>query len=238
LDQAGRNRLEFRKYLKPAPKSAESGIYGIRKTDEFKIFMEEIMRLTRKLALTQNSISLGCHIGKIYLTYLNQTQKSILTRLKQIELAHSCLFLASKVRERDINCPMISHMINAGDFIIGNFALKKSELEVCAFFKYNLMLFPPYDYVEYMLHLSPLFYSDCIEFSSRNRNSESNFVYLKDLDPNQVKLISIKLKSKTLELCDMARCRLTSNFSHISSAVLAFLIVIEGRRKCDLNNSR
>ena len=131
---------------------------------------------------------------------------------------------------------MVSNMISAGDFIVNSIALKKSELEICAFFGYNLMLFTPFDYLEHMLYISPLFDDDVMVVPIKQNIQGSN-TELQNLDFNHQKLISIKISQIAQDISLVVRKGIVCNFSHQSSLAIAFLIVLEARDRSGLDNN-
>ena len=75
--------------------------------------MDEIDRIKRRIRLTPSTLFLADYISKNYIEGRKATGIAV-NRLEMIDIAHSALFLAAKLRERDIYCPMIPHILQAG----------------------------------------------------------------------------------------------------------------------------
>ena len=87
-------------------------------------------------------------------------------RLKLIQIAHCCILIASKLRERDIYCPMISHILAAGDFISSDKSLKKTEIEMSNYYDWNFVILTFYDHLEHFLAFGVLFEDDLVDVRS------------------------------------------------------------------------
>lgn len=66
-----------------------------------------------RVRLTPNTIFLSDFFAKNYIAGMRARGRS-LTKLDLIDVSHAALFLACKMRERDIFCPMIPHILMAG----------------------------------------------------------------------------------------------------------------------------
>jgi hypothetical protein len=75
--------------------------------------VEEIDRVKRRIRLTPSTLFLADFIAKNYLEDKSRSGKNF-SRKEMIEVAYGALFLAAKMRERDIYCPMIPHILQAG----------------------------------------------------------------------------------------------------------------------------
>ena len=75
--------------------------------------MDEIDRIKRRIRLTPSTLFLADFISKNYI-HDRWSKRQEVNRLEMIDIAHASLFLASKLRERDIYCPMIPHILQAG----------------------------------------------------------------------------------------------------------------------------
>jgi hypothetical protein len=80
---------------------------------KFDDLVSEMHRIRGKLRLTPSTIFLAEFISKNFIDSFHKRGGRI-TRILMIETAHAALLLASKLRERDIYCPMISHIIKGG----------------------------------------------------------------------------------------------------------------------------
>ena len=69
--------------------------------------------LGRRLRLSPNTLFLGSYLAKNYISALEKARMTV-DEKEVIEIAHTTLFLASKMRERDIYCPMSSHISRVG----------------------------------------------------------------------------------------------------------------------------
>lgn len=76
---------------------------------------KEIQILSKKIRLTPNTKFLAYYLSKQYLNKFFELKRREPLLIEIHKVTHSCVFLASKMRERDIYCPMISHMLVAGD---------------------------------------------------------------------------------------------------------------------------
>lgn len=89
--------------------------FEFRKTTEYRLFTREIITLSQKLSISKNSLALGFEIGKTYLenstALFDQKRLGQFFRVRELEIAHASLFLASKMLESDISCPMVSNMV-------------------------------------------------------------------------------------------------------------------------------
>ena len=63
-----------------------------------------------KIRLTPSTIFLAYMIAKNYI----KCMKGTLCFPKRVQVAHVSVLIAAKIRERDIYCPLISHIICAG----------------------------------------------------------------------------------------------------------------------------
>jgi len=71
------------------------------------------------LRITPNSAFLAAYLIKSYLLYL--TRKHVeFDGVFEFEIVFAGLLIACKMRERDINCPMISHLVEITSSIFYN----------------------------------------------------------------------------------------------------------------------
>jgi len=80
---------------------------------KFDDLVQEMIRIRGKLRLTPSTIFLAEFISKNFINGYHQRGGRV-TRILMIEAAHASILLAAKMRERDIYCPMISHIIRGG----------------------------------------------------------------------------------------------------------------------------
>lgn len=80
---------------------------------KFDDLISEMHRIRAKLRLTPSTIYLAEFISKNFIDGYHKRGGRV-TRILMIETAHAAILLASKLRERDIYCPMISHIIKGG----------------------------------------------------------------------------------------------------------------------------
>ena len=73
----------------------------------------EMTRIRGKLRLTPSTVYLAEFIAKNFIDGYHKRGGRV-NRILMIETAHAAILLASKLRERDIYCPMISHIIKGG----------------------------------------------------------------------------------------------------------------------------
>lgn len=85
-----------------------------KKKEFLKEVHYEIESVSRKIRLTPSTKYLASYLAKNYL--LNERERKLkkLSSKDFLIYTHSCVFLAAKMRERDIYCPMISHLRRAG----------------------------------------------------------------------------------------------------------------------------
>jgi hypothetical protein len=76
---------------------------------------EEIEQIGSKIRLTPSTKFLAYYLTKHFLAKGLGSGEEKLVRQDLWEVSHCAIFLASKMRERDIYCPMISHMLMAGN---------------------------------------------------------------------------------------------------------------------------
>lgn len=86
---------------------------------KFDDLILEMHRIRAKLRLTPSTVFLAEFIAKNFIDGYHKRGGRV-TRILMIETAHASLLLASKLRERDIYCPMISHIIKGGGKIYSN----------------------------------------------------------------------------------------------------------------------
>lgn len=73
-----------------------------------------------RVRLTPNTIFLADFFAKNYIAGMRAKNRQ-LTKNDLIDVSHAALFLACKMRERDIFCPMIPHILMAGGKLTPNF---------------------------------------------------------------------------------------------------------------------
>lgn len=83
-----------------------------------------------------------------------------ITEIEVIEITHTCTLLSAKVRERDIYCPMVSMIVQAGGNIVQPTVIKRREIEISHFFDWNIAMMNFYDYVEQFLFMGTAFSQD------------------------------------------------------------------------------
>jgi hypothetical protein len=147
---------------------------------KFDDLISEMRRIRAKLRLTPSTIFLAEFIAKNFIDGYHKRGGKV-TRILMIETAHASLLLASKLRERDIYCPMISHIIKGGgkqlsskiavfnpeiDEILTKTALRQAELNISHFFSWNLVFFTYYDHLEEFMSLGVLFEKDMLVIPS------------------------------------------------------------------------
>jgi len=79
--------------------------------------LNEIDRIKRRIRLTPSTLFLADFIGKNYI-HRKTNGRLNLSRKEMIEIAYGSLFLSAKMRERDIYCPMIPHILQAGGKVL------------------------------------------------------------------------------------------------------------------------
>jgi len=129
------------------------------------------------LRLTPNTRFLAIFLASAYAEYvfLNSSKPTIQEK-KLTEIVHSCILLASKMRERDIYCPLIPHIIkyssrlfdNPDDPLITEESIKNEELMIAEFFGWNISFITAYDHLEEMLSLGFVMASDRIQIDAKN----------------------------------------------------------------------
>lgn len=80
---------------------------------KFDDLVAEMVRIRGKMRLTPSTVFLAEFIAKNFIDIYHKKGGRV-TRLLMIETAHAAILLAAKLRERDIYCPMISHIIKGG----------------------------------------------------------------------------------------------------------------------------
>jgi len=132
--------------------------------------------LARRLRLTPNTIFMAYFLSKNYIIALENLGMK-LSELEVVEICHSSVLLACKLRERDIHCPMISHVLNAGgkkidinslEFMIKERALRKKEIEISHFYNWNMVMMTFYDFLEQFLSMGVVFDNDQIKQTQEN----------------------------------------------------------------------
>jgi len=73
----------------------------------------QVHGLAKRLRLGPSTIYLAGFIAKQYIEALKKSRMEV-SEADEIEVAHSTILLASKMRERDIYCPMASHIAKVG----------------------------------------------------------------------------------------------------------------------------
>lgn len=66
-----------------------------------------------RLRSTPNTKFLAEYLIKNFICE-NEKQGRVFSEKEIVAYTHAAVFLSSKVRERDIHCPMVPHIINAG----------------------------------------------------------------------------------------------------------------------------
>jgi hypothetical protein len=80
---------------------------------KFDDLIGEMVRVRGKLRLTPSTVYLAEFIAKNFVDGYHKLGGKV-TRILMIETAHAAILLAAKLRERDIYCPMVSHIIKGG----------------------------------------------------------------------------------------------------------------------------
>lgn len=125
------------------------------------------------LRLTPNTIFLGNFLTKEFLS--TSEKKALFT---ESEIGLSCLLLSCKMRERDIYCPLIPHLIQAAEDLTPKERsnskeefekkikkIKKVEIEIFEFFDQNLAMLTYYDFLEQFLSMGCISTKDTILIS-------------------------------------------------------------------------
>jgi hypothetical protein len=73
----------------------------------------QVQGLGKRLRLVPNTVFLAAYLAKQYAEALKKARIE-LNEAQEIEIAHSTVLLSSKMRERDIYCPMASHVAKVG----------------------------------------------------------------------------------------------------------------------------
>lgn len=88
-----------------------------------------------------------------------------------IKITHAALFLSCKIRERDIHCPMVPHVLNAGEHIIEEKDLRGMELSLSQFYDWNLSMMTYYDFLEQFMHMGLTFATDTVKIKQKETSA-------------------------------------------------------------------
>ena len=101
-------------------------------------------------------------------------------------ISYSACFLSSKMRERDIYCPMISHFLRAAGDQINYDDMRIGEMKICRFFDWNISMMTFYDFLEQFMAQGTLFEDDVILLSGSHQDEGPNSI--RDYTPdNKIK---------------------------------------------------
>lgn len=120
-----------------------------------------------RLRSTPNTKFLSEYLAKNFIVEQKKTGRTF-NRQDIIAIAHAAIFLGCKIRERDIHCPMVTHILNAGEHIVEEKDLRKMELELSTFYDWNLAMMTYYDLLEQFMHMGLTFATDKIRLSQKN----------------------------------------------------------------------
>lgn len=110
-----------------------------------------ILSISSKIRLSPSTQFLARYIAKNYLYFEMLSSQGQLTAKQVTVLTYSACFLASKMRERDIYCPMISHFVRASGNQLNYDDMRSGEMKICRFFDWNLSMMTYYDFLEQFL---------------------------------------------------------------------------------------
>ena len=121
-----------------------------------------ILSISSKIRLSPSTQFLARYLAKNYLYFEVLSQQIQLTAKEITTSTYSACFLASKMRERDIYCPMISHFIRASGNQLSYDEMRAGEMRICRFFDWNLSMMTYYDFLEQFLAQGVLTQEDTI----------------------------------------------------------------------------
>ncbi len=99
------------------------------------------------------------YLAQNYIVALEKARMRI-TEIEVIEITHTCVLLSSKVRERDIYCPMVTMIVHAGGNLVNPLSIKRREIEISHFFDWNIAMMTFYDFLEQFMFMGVVFESD------------------------------------------------------------------------------
>lgn len=120
---------------------------------------------SKKLKLNPNTKFLAIYLAGNYLRAAEDQGYSFEECF--MEAVYGSLFVASKMRERDIHCPLVPHVIHySEEASLTEKRLKSAEFKICSFYNWNLSMMSYYDYLEHYLTLGALLETDKIKLSA------------------------------------------------------------------------
>lgn len=218
-----------------------------------------IFKISKGLRLTPSTTFLAAFLSK---HYLNKIEQEVPYHILD-DIAQTCTLLACKMRERDIYCPMIPHVMevagkkkfNKKGMTVSINSIKRREISVANFFEWNICMLTFYDFVEQFLAMGCLFADDKIKSETINeldREQEQNLSQennKKKLEENfgqqgekDVKLLSEISKRKLIENIERRCFDLSIQITHFyltdmtKQKLLAYIILVLSREDNGLSS--
>jgi len=94
--------------------------------------------------------------------------------LKSKEIAQSCVLVAAKMREKDLDCPTVSIVVKASRTSTSCSDIKAAEVNLNNKFQWNFAFRTPYDYLDLLLTVGILLESDAIAIPSLSSSPMSD----------------------------------------------------------------
>lgn len=126
-----------------------------------------------RLRATPNTRFLAEYLSKNYLKTKESEGKEF-TEKEIMIVAHAALFLSCKMRERDIHCPMVTHILNAGEHLIEEKELRDMEIELSQFYDWNMVMMTYYDLLEQFMHMGLTFANDKVKIKEQANQTEAS----------------------------------------------------------------
>lgn len=105
---------------------------------------------------------MAAFLAQNYIVALEKARMRI-TEIEVIEITHTCCLLSAKVRERDIYCPMVSMIVQAGGNLVKPQSIKRREIEISHFYDWNIAMMCFYDFLEQFMFMGVVLESDQVK---------------------------------------------------------------------------
>lgn len=133
------------------PEPAEVLVKGTNET-----CVREILTLCKKLTLKSPTRYLALLLGTNFLRDIDPIGNFVRAK----EVAQASVLVASKMREKDIDCPLIPTIVRASKHCCTSREIKASEVALNNKFEWNYAFRTPYDYLESYLAIGCLLLGD------------------------------------------------------------------------------
>lgn len=189
---------------------------------------KQIAMIGNKFRITPSTKFLANHLAKNYLQVLSvRLGRGRLTAQKKIKVGQTCLFIACKLRERDMHTPLISHMIPAGGFQLNNLMFRQQECDLALFYDWNFSMMTFYDYLEYFLTLGVLFEGD-------QHSHAENKTVVRNMKRSTREKMAQFIENRCLDLAD--QCRKRYVVAGTLQREMAYAIVSAARKEAGIIN--